>query len=328
MRTCIALVVLVVIAAPASAQWTENFDSYGPAPMSLHGVGGWNSTCWGSGWAGTLSGDQARSAPYSMRTGFQILQHTWPAGSFVTGQWSLRMWVLFGTTNNSAWFTVFNGVDGSSCAGWDNECIHIDFNQWGQVEIDSPILGGSGYAWIPNTYTWYELRMDIDLNANTQTTWFNGVQLGTGAFSHYGGPAEIRGIEMYNGGFWIYCDDLSLQPPPPVWNLNVHQPSGSASLYFTNSAGVPGTQYLNAVSLVVGAMPTGWFYGINIPPFDLAQEYFFGPPFSGTLDGLGGAQTIVPGPIPPNIPVEIVALNLQGGVPIDVTAPFGYVTVP
>jgi hypothetical protein len=112
------------------------------------------------------------------------------------------------------------------------------------------------------------------------------------------------------------------------YTLWIDQPAGNSWIRLANSGGSPGNNYVNAITTVVGAAPNGWFYGIDIPLYDLVGEILFGPPFFGTLGAGGTAITIVPGPIP-LITVEVVSLELVAGTTLaGVTAPFSYTTVP
>lgn len=323
MKATLCLAILALALAPATAQWADNFDSYAPATV-LNGPGGW------AGWdntaaaAGMVSANLARSAPHSIAvSGTTDAIHPWAAGTYTAGAWTLSAWIHIpaATFTADTYFIVNNVYNHGGPYNW---AIEIQFDKATNRVLDDlrvepivPILFDQ----------WVEIRIAIDLTANTQTTWYGCTQLSTGTWNIGGGILEIQNIDLFTTGGTCFYDDIFLTPNTGAWNLAVDQPSGSANLYFTNSGGAAGSQYFNAVSLVPG-MPGGWFNGLAIPLADLVAEYLFGPPFSGNVNACGGAQTVIQGPIPANIPIELVSLNLVGGLPIAVTPAFGYVTTP
>ena len=66
-------------------------------------------------------------------------------------------------------------------------------------------------------------------------------------------------------------------------------------------------------SLVAGAFPNGWFYGIDITLADIASQIAFGFPFSGPLDAGGGFVSPVFGGVPSGLPMYSVAFALPPG---------------
>lgn len=150
-----------------------------------------------------------------------------------------------------------------------------------------------------------------------------------------GAPAaglwEVEVCDLFSPGtgFLAGCT-LDIVPAAAAPVLEITQPGGSVGpLLIRNTGGGPGLPYFNAMSLVAGAFPEGWFWGIDIPVADLVTEMFHGPPFSGTLDATGAALTVLPGPVPPGITVWVVSVarNAEGAV-TGAGTPFVYVTVP
>jgi hypothetical protein len=113
------------------------------------------------------------------------------------------------------------------------------------------------------------------------------------------------------------------------WTYSVTQPNGpGGALHLDNLGGTPGNLYLNAMTLVSGGFPFGWFYGIDIPFPDLIAEVAFGQAFFGALDAEGEKHFVFEGPIASGVTAYIVAVELSpAGVPLQATGPFTYVTL-
>ena len=74
-----------------------------------------------------------------------------------------------------------------------------------------------------------------------------------------------------------------------------------------------GTYYLFA-TLLPGAFPNGWFYGVDIPLQEVVNQVNAGYPFTGGL-GAGGGATIGPfAGLPPGLVLYTVALGFTGGL--------------
>ena len=65
---------------------------------------------------------------------------------------------------------------------------------------------------------------------------------------------------------------------------------GPGTIGFSVS-GAPFDQYLTVMSLDQGAYPNGWFFGIDVLPFELDLMLSWGYPVSGSLDACGGSPS-------------------------------------
>jgi hypothetical protein len=90
---------------------------------------------------------------------------------------------------------------------------------------------------------------------------------------------------------------------------------GLASLTLADVAGNPNELVVNALTLVPGAYPNGWFYGVDVPVFELLNYGALGAPFFMVLDGSGAASYVVPlvpDPLGFNLYGVAVSFSLSG----------------
>jgi subtilisin-like proprotein convertase family protein len=112
-----------------------------------------------------------------------------------------------------------------------------------------------------------------------------------------------------------------------AWDLTLSQPIGPGSLVFENEGGLPGHTFLNLITVVPGSFPNGWLEGLDISISDIMFEVGLGAPIIGTLGSCGGAITWIPGPIPSNLPLQVVSFDLDStGTPAASKRAFQYVT--
>jgi hypothetical protein len=128
-------------------------------------------------------------------------------------------------------------------------------------------------------------------------TWFGGSQNanngGTSATVGYAHGA-IAGIGNYQWSFNAFallnCLTFSYTEPPVPFALVPSSPSGAGSLKIELVGAPCGvTQYYIAATLVPGAYPNGWLYGLDIPVADAIAQYTSGAPFVGYTSASGKA---------------------------------------
>lgn len=94
--------------------------------------------------------------------------------------------------------------------------------------------------------------------------------------------------------------ELSLQPGPLPGELRLRR-----------SRGIPGDTYFTALTVLPGAFPNGWFFGLDPALGDLLGFAASGhPAFIGRLDGTGGHDYAAFG-LPPGVPLQGVGLDLD-----------------
>ncbi|MCB9155344.1 MAG: S8 family serine peptidase, partial [Caldilineae bacterium] len=196
---------------PALVDWSDNFDSYATGSQ-LIGQGGWEG--WGdNAAAGALtSSTQARSAPNSAAIEVDSdLVHQY--SGYTSGVWHYTAWQYVpGNFSGETYFILLNEYT-STGGGDGNWSVQVHFNSaTGQVLAD-----GVGSVFPPLsliTDQWVELRVEINLDADTQTFYYDNQVLYTGSWSEGvsgGGSINIAAVDLFaNGASTVYYDDLSL----------------------------------------------------------------------------------------------------------------------
>lgn len=211
----------------ATAQWSENFDSYAPnSSLTTPAQGGWEE--WSVGSGALVSTAQARSGANSVDVmGATDLVHQYTA--VTSGKWVYQAWQYIPSTMvGSSYFILLNTY--AFPAGPYNWSVQVEFSVAGGVLAN---LGTStvGYSPVPVvTNTWVEIKVVIDLDQDWCQFYYNGVLLdeplladhpsigggytwSSGVFGQGGGVASLAAVDLYaNSATSVYYDDLSLRP--------------------------------------------------------------------------------------------------------------------
>lgn len=198
LTVCAALLLIVPV---ASANWSDNFDSYALG-SGLGGQGGWEI------WGGSPANDafvtdvQAYSTPHSVG----IL----PASDIVqlftetSGMWEMTAWCYVPTgSTGDTYFIMLNKYPSSP-----NWSVQLKFNNADGM-LYNEMFGSSASAAIVYD-TWTEVRIEIDLDTNNQSTYYNGNFMDSTVWQETG-VNEIAALDLFsNGGSTIYWDDCDL----------------------------------------------------------------------------------------------------------------------
>ncbi|GAB4144779.1 MAG: hypothetical protein Fur0021_01620 [Candidatus Promineifilaceae bacterium] len=190
--------------------WSDNFDSY-PSNSPLHGVGGWK------GWfndpaAGASTSDaQALSSPNSVAIlGASDLVHEY--SGYTSGVWNYTAWQYVPTdfTGNSYFIMLNTYNDAGSGLNWSTQ---VQFQGAANIVSNDGISGGT----LPLIKgEWVEIRLEIDLDNDTQTFFYDNQVLYSGTWTDEnsgGGALNIGAVDLYaNSASVIYYDDMSLAP--------------------------------------------------------------------------------------------------------------------
>ncbi|MCD4702009.1 MAG: hypothetical protein K8S24_09165 [Candidatus Aegiribacteria sp.] len=189
---------LLIIASVASANWSDNFDSYA-AGSGLHGQGGWagweNDPQWDAYVVDSLSLSASNSAAIIPTS--DIVQEF----TEITGEWEMTAWCYIptGSTGNQ-YFIMLNRYPTSP--SWS---VQITFDS------DAGTLatqGGSSAAIINDQ--WVEVKIEIFLDTNTKHLYYNDSFLESAAWQS-GGVNEIAALDLFSdGGSTIFWDDCEL----------------------------------------------------------------------------------------------------------------------
>jgi hypothetical protein len=192
----------------ASAQWSDDFDSYANG-QSLHGVGGWKG--WDNNPAATayVTNLYARSAPHSVDiTPTSDLVHEF--SGYTSGAWVVTAWQYIpSTATGQQYFILLNTyVDG----GPNNWSTEIQF-------ANGLVINDGDGASLPLIYDeWVEVRVEINLDTDLQTMYYGGSYLTQTSWTDGlsgGGALNIGAMDLYSAGASdIYYDDISIEAPP------------------------------------------------------------------------------------------------------------------
>jgi hypothetical protein len=92
-------------------------------------------------------------------------------------------------------------------------------------------------------------------------------------------------------------------------------PFGAGSVMMTNTACPPlaNTAFFTAISLSQGAFPNGWWFGVDLPLPQLLNLFTLGPPFTGTLNGVGSSASPAFSGLPPGLTLWAVTTEWSPG---------------
>jgi len=211
MKYLVFVLVLGGLTGAASAQWSDNFDSYATGSQ-MHGQGGWKGWQNDPGSGALTSSFQALSAPNSVAIGGgSDLVHEY--SGVTSGAWTYYANVFMPTgRTGTTYFILMNRY--SDAGGFQNG--------WWSVELGLAANGGvldnlrSETPRTMNVGAWNEIRVDFDLTANTQSTFINGDLLSAGTWTTDGNSQlNLAVVDLYAGNTSnVFYDNLRLVPEP------------------------------------------------------------------------------------------------------------------
>lgn len=193
-------------------QFVEDFDSYAPG-SDMHGQGGWKGWDNSPGAGALVSTDFWHTAMNSVNVnGASDLVHEF--AGFNSGFWILSAWAYIpsGQSTGQSYFIALNTYNDGGPYNWSTQvCFNLDA---GTVVDDAALDCASG-ATIPLVFDqWAEIRVEIDLTANTQSFFYDGNLLYTDSWTEHvsgGGVANIAALDLFaNAATAVYYDDVSL----------------------------------------------------------------------------------------------------------------------
>jgi len=198
---------------PTMADWSDNFDSYENGQY-LDGDpedGGWH------GWDGVLEAgayvvdDENLSTPHSVELmDVEDLVHEFEG--IDSGQWTFTTWQYIPSDIMGIPYFIML-------------CIYNDLGpyHWSlQIAFDSntdEVISEPELAILPLIYDeWVEIRVEIDLDADLQTVYYDGEllteKIWSDGVSSPGGITEIQCVDLWSSGASEhYYDDFSLAVP-------------------------------------------------------------------------------------------------------------------
>jgi hypothetical protein len=211
----IAAVTLVfIVPAVASAEdFAEDFDAY-PTGTSMHGVNGWKG--WDNNPAATAftTDVQALSGPNSVAISpTSDLVHEFTGAT--SGEWHVTAYQYIPSSlSGPQYLLLLNTYNDGGPYNWSTQLRFQD----GVVTNDGDM------ATFPILFDeWVEIRVEINLDLDTQTIYYAGSLLSQTSWTEGisgGGVLNIGAIDLYSAGATdIYYDDILLEEqggPTPV----------------------------------------------------------------------------------------------------------------
>ena len=202
-------VALMVAAGTASAQWSDDFDSYPVGPLNSGGWDGWDGD---PAAYGIVTTDQARSAPNSLEVinnADAIYQFN---GAYTSGQWTVTGYIYVPSNLDSlTYWIIQNEYNHFGPYDWTVE-VHLD-PTLGIVTEEIQNAYGDGTNEVPLVFDeWVQVRSEFDIDANNVTTYYNDQMLASGFIDVRNfGPLEIANLDLYAPhAVGVYHDDVSV----------------------------------------------------------------------------------------------------------------------
>ncbi len=208
------LAVSVVTAVGQS--WSEDFQSY-PLGANIGGLGGW------AGWdlapvAATVSANpqDAGDLVLSLVANDDLVQQF---SGYSSGQWQFtaKQFIPSAHSGVQTYLILMNNynIGESAPKGWS---VQMLFNY--QTGLITDVESAASYNVSIVYDVWNDIKVMIDLEANTQSTYYNGTLVGSADW--YDLPAEpthVKGIGALDlwadsGGQGVLYDDISLVAVP------------------------------------------------------------------------------------------------------------------
>lgn len=217
MKHVMSVVALVALmAVPAMGAWAEDFQSYALG-SNITGQGGWEG--WNAGaTAATISaahpkfaGDQA----VLMATDDDLVHQY---SGYTSGQYQYTAWQYIPSnhvTDSVTYFIMMNKYSVTpDSKGW---AVQMPFDYKTGRVYDDMVENEAG---VPIVYdAWKEIKITIDLDANTRTCYYDGQVVGTAAWYNPSDANHLKSIAAVDlwadkGGGGVCYDNLSLVPEP------------------------------------------------------------------------------------------------------------------
>lgn len=188
-------------------EFWENFDSYAEG-SDMHGQGGWKGWDNNPGAGALVTSAFSYSSPHSVDiNGGSDLVHEF--SGFTTGMWVLTAWTYVPSGTPQSYLIALNTYNDGGPYNWS---MQVFFDAGAGVVV-SEFDGGT----LPIiTDEWVEFRVEIDLDTDTQTAFYGGMQLYSKSWTQGvsgGGVLNIAAVNLFaNGATSIYYDNVSLCP--------------------------------------------------------------------------------------------------------------------
>jgi hypothetical protein len=207
----------------SGGNWVDTFDTY-PTGFNMHGVGGWKGWDNNPAFTAFTNDVRARSVPNSL----DIASNSDLVREFSgisSGYWTFTAWQYVPSSmTGESLFIMLNTYNDNGPKNWS---VQVRFDGSTNIVSDEGIAGGTTTL---ITDRWVELRVEIDLDQDTQAFYYDGQPLYAAPWSDGvsgGGALNIAAVDLFSAGASsIYYDDMSLlqsqvcgAPTPIDWVL-------------------------------------------------------------------------------------------------------------
>jgi len=203
----LASVVGLAATGHADGAYMSSFDALVPG-ADVVGVDGWQGWDGVASSAGVVSSDVAYEGSNSLLIrGYTDAVQTYAGAT--SGVWSLqaKQYIPSGQSGSSYFIVMNRYVDGGNTDGgmWSSQ-IRFNLASGG---IYDDLRGGYAHAHFDS---WNDIRIDIDLDANTIAQYYNDDLIAVGTWTRSGSSAlAIAAIDLYSGeANSVYYDNISL----------------------------------------------------------------------------------------------------------------------
>jgi hypothetical protein len=242
MKKQIGVLALIAVLSVAGNLWagdfTEGFESYAPE-SNVHGQGGWK------GWdnVAEVGAPVSNRIAHSGRNSIEIL-----GSSDLVHEFSLTgdKWVVTASqyipsgAKGITYFILLNTYRDSGPYDWS---VQSEYNL--STGTITPRTGATGSGARIVYDQWVEIRVAVDLTANTFEESYNGVRIATGRWDD-DAHGTLQALDLYgNGASSIFYDDISVASanaasgscfPRPAYDSGwITTPMGSPSEFYTTT---------------------------------------------------------------------------------------------
>ena len=208
---CLALVILfaMVFAIPAGPvfaadNWSEDWETFEPF-ADVQGIRGWKG--WANSPAASALVYPLDSLTISIHDSTDLVHEF---SGYTTGKWTFSvMQKTPAWTTGTSYFIMLNQYDDAQTnLNWSTQ---VQFDLSGSQVIPE-MVGATTTALVKDA--WVPIRVEIDLDADTQKFYYNDVLLYDGSWTGGltgGGIANIGAVDLFaNSSNVVYYDDFSL----------------------------------------------------------------------------------------------------------------------
>ncbi len=225
MRNHIAIAASVLLLYACGAGWAsefaDGFETYS-AGLGIHGQGGWK------GWDNVSSVDGLASNLYAHtdRQSVEIRGSTDLVHEFdlAGGKWVLTAWQYIPSGSSGVtYFILMNTYSDNGPYDWS---IQTQYDMTAGTIV--PYSGALGEPARIIVDQWVQIKVVIDLDANTFEEYYNDVQIAAGVWDN-DAHGTLQAIDLYgNGASPVYYDDIRIDSgatPTPTPSVGFPRPA-------------------------------------------------------------------------------------------------------